>query len=60
MHIPNPIPGWKCLARGWEGVGGTFIWGGSAPKFNPLPFHIPFLAEKALLSHTQFTTFHLF
>ena len=24
------------------GEGGTFIWGGSAPKFNPLPFHIPF------------------
>ena len=24
------------------GVGGTFIWGGSAPKFNPIPFHIPF------------------
>ena len=24
------------------GEGGTFIWGGSAPEFNPLPFHIPF------------------
>ena len=24
------------------GVGGTFIWGGSAPKFNPIPFRIPF------------------
>ena len=24
------------------GVGGTFIWGGSATKFNPIPFHVPF------------------
>ena len=24
------------------GVGGTFIWGGSAPKFSPIPFRIPF------------------
>ena len=27
-----------------------FVWGGSAPKSNPLPFYIPFLTEKVSLS----------
>ena len=37
------------------GEGGTqqsFIWGGSAPRSNPLPFYIPFLTENVALSYT--------
>ena len=55
------------------GGGGTqqmFIQGGSAPRSNPLPFHIPFFTKKVALLysfywqmiplwHTLFRTLHL-
>ena len=46
----------KCtVSKGWY-PGGTqqsSIRGGTAPKFNPLPFYIPFLAEKEPLMYTS-------
>ena len=41
-------------ARG-GGVGDTqqsYVQGGSTPRSNPLPFYVPFLTEKILLSNT--------
>ena len=57
--------GGKCLvpAAGeggeeWSGEGGdqkSFIRGGTVPRFDPLPFYIPFLTEKVpLLLVTSF------
>ena len=67
MHIPIPIPGWKCLDRGW----GVLLYG-EAPLQSSTPYPFMYhLAEKVPLSytfywqmvplsHTQFTTFHPF
>ena len=40
---------------GWDAQQ-SFIWGGSAPRSDPLPFYIPFLKEKVPLSYSWFAT----
>ena len=43
-HWKSTLRVLKMAARG--GTQQIFIWGGSAPKFNPLPFYISFFYEK--------------
>ena len=52
-HVSENIQQMRVRARG--GGGGTkknLIRGGSAPRFDPLPFYIPLLAEKIPLLYS--------
>ena len=43
---------WEHMSSLGTQIAPTLLREGSAPRFDPLPFYIPFLAEKIPLSYT--------
>ena len=48
----------SCVSPG--GTRQSFIWGGPAGRSNPLPFYMPFFAERYPVSVPSIDTYHSF
>ena len=62
MTMSNVRTSLSALSRGVGGTEKNLIQGGSAPRSDPLPFRIPFLAENVPLSYTfhwKIVPFHI-